>query len=139
LGAAYAGWRLLRRARLERLNRSLPRGQGSDRWTLAADQMVIELGSVPNFHDIPGVAERSLTMKSLGDAAVIRNHALEIQPIHHTERLAFEAPSMYPESSAKTSPLVKSNLKTSFLDRSGRRWHTPRSTTISPDFFPTKA
>jgi hypothetical protein len=47
---------------------------------------------------------------------------------------------MYPESSAKLSPLVKSNLKTGFPDRSGRRLHTHRSaTTISPAFFPAKA
>lgn len=37
-------------------------------------------------------------------------------------------------------PLVKSNLKTSFLDHSGRRLHTHRSaTTISPAFFPARA
>lgn len=46
--------------------------------TLAADQLVIALGSAPNFHDIPGVAQHSLTMKSLGDAAAIRDHVLKM-------------------------------------------------------------
>lgn len=49
-----------------------------NRRTLAADQLVIALGSVPNFHDIPGVAEHSLTVKSLGDAAAIRDHVLKM-------------------------------------------------------------
>lgn len=50
---------------------------GENKRTLKADQLVIALGSVPNFHDIPGVAQHSLTMKSLGDAAAIRDHVLK--------------------------------------------------------------
>lgn len=46
--------------------------------TLEADQLVIALGSVANFHDVPGVREHALTIKSVGDAATIRNHALEL-------------------------------------------------------------
>ncbi len=46
--------------------------------TLEADHLVIALGSVTNFHDLPGVSEYSLTIKSLGDAAAIRNRALAL-------------------------------------------------------------
>jgi NADH dehydrogenase len=56
---------------------------GENRRTLEADQLVIALGSVPNFHDIPGVAEHSLTVKSLEDAAAIRDHVLKV--LEHAE------------------------------------------------------
>src|SRR3954452_1698761 len=41
--------------------------------TVNADHIVIALGSVPKFHGIPGVQEHSLPIKSIGDAAAIRN------------------------------------------------------------------
>jgi NADH:ubiquinone reductase (H+-translocating) len=41
-----------------------------------ADQLVIALGAVPNFHGIPGVQEHSLGIKRIGDAAAIRNRVL---------------------------------------------------------------
>jgi len=50
---------------------------GSSRRTLKADHIVIALGSVPNFHGIPGVQEHSFGLKSIGDAAAIRNRILE--------------------------------------------------------------
>lgn len=51
---------------------------GENKRTLEADQLVIALGSVSNFHDLPGVAEHSLAMKSLEDAAAIRDHVLKM-------------------------------------------------------------
>ena len=54
--------------------------------TLEAEHLVIALGSVTNFHGLPGVQEHSLTIKSLGDAAAIRNRALAL-----LERAAAEA------------------------------------------------
>ena len=45
---------------------------------LQADQLVIALGSVTNFHGLPGVKEHSLTIKTLGDAAAICNRALAL-------------------------------------------------------------
>jgi NADH dehydrogenase len=36
--------------------------------TLEYGRLVLALGSVTNFFNLPGVAERALTMKSLGDA-----------------------------------------------------------------------
>ncbi|MCA1817232.1 MAG: NAD(P)/FAD-dependent oxidoreductase [Acidobacteria bacterium] len=53
-------------------------GGGANRRTLSADHLVVAVGSVPNFHGVPGVAEHSLTAKSLGDAAAIRDHVLEM-------------------------------------------------------------
>ena len=41
------------------------------------DHLVLALGSVTNFYNLPGVEERALTMKSLGDAIALRNHLIE--------------------------------------------------------------
>ena len=43
---------------------------------LSYDHLVIGLGSVSNFHGLPGLAENAMTMKSLGDAIDLRNRAL---------------------------------------------------------------
>ena len=40
--------------------------------TIEADHLVIALGSVTNFHDIAGLEEHSLTVKSVSDADTIR-------------------------------------------------------------------
>jgi NADH dehydrogenase len=44
---------------------------------LAYDQLVLALGSVTNFYHIPGIEEYALTMKTLGDALVVRNRAID--------------------------------------------------------------
>src|SRR6266478_4197694 len=44
--------------------------------TLEYDHLVLALGSVTNFFNLPGVAERALTMKSLGDAIQLRNRLI---------------------------------------------------------------
>lgn len=43
---------------------------------LEFDHLVLGLGSVTNFFNLPGVAERALTMKSLGDAIQLRNRLI---------------------------------------------------------------
>jgi NADH dehydrogenase len=40
------------------------------------DHLVLAVGSVPNFLDLPGVREYAHTLKSLNDATVLRNHVL---------------------------------------------------------------
>jgi len=45
------------------------------------DHLVLALGSETNFFKLPGVEERALTMKSLGDAFFLRNHALALLEI----------------------------------------------------------
>lgn len=44
--------------------------------SLAYDQLVIGLGSITNVYEVPGLDERTLTMKSLGDAIRLRNHLI---------------------------------------------------------------
>ena len=52
---------------------------------LTYDHLVIALGSITNFFNLPGLAERALTMKSLGDAIYLRNKL-----IAHLEEADFE-------------------------------------------------
>jgi len=40
------------------------------------DHLVIALGSITNFYGLPGLSERALTMKSLGDAIHLRNRLI---------------------------------------------------------------
>jgi NADH dehydrogenase len=41
------------------------------------DQLVLALGAVTNFHRTPGLAENALTMKTLGDAILVRNRVID--------------------------------------------------------------
>jgi NADH:ubiquinone reductase (H+-translocating) len=62
---------------LRRKGVTIARGPGDrDSGTIHADHLVIALGSVPNYHHVPGLREHSLGMKSLADAAGIRNRVL---------------------------------------------------------------
>ena len=45
---------------------------------IEADHLVIALGSVTNFHGISGLAEHALTIKSVGEAATIRDRTLAL-------------------------------------------------------------
>src|SRR6516164_11216332 len=45
--------------------------------SLEYDHIVFALGSVTNFYNIPGLSERALRMKSLGDARALRNRLIE--------------------------------------------------------------
>lgn len=60
-------------------------GQTHHGHTLPYDQLVLALGSVTNFYNLPGLAERALTMKTLGDAIFLRNRM-----IAHLEEADFE-------------------------------------------------
>jgi len=42
------------------------------------DHLVIAVGSVPAFHDLPGVEENSFTMKDLADATRLRDHVIAL-------------------------------------------------------------
>ena len=53
--------------------------------TIPYDQIVLALGSVTNFYGLPGLEERAVTMKTLGDAIHLRN-----QLIAHLEEADFE-------------------------------------------------
>lgn len=41
------------------------------------DQLVLAIGAVPNFYRMSGVEEHALTMKTLGDAILLRNRLIE--------------------------------------------------------------
>jgi len=58
--------------------RTVTVAHGSDHHThaLAFDHLVIALGSITNFHGLPGLAEHALPMKSLGDAVALRNRLI---------------------------------------------------------------
>lgn len=43
---------------------------------LSYDYLVVSLGCITNFYNLPGLAERALTMKSLGDAIHLRNRLI---------------------------------------------------------------
>jgi NADH dehydrogenase len=45
---------------------------------MAYDHLVIALGSITNFFNLPGLQERALTMKSLGDAITLRNRLIAL-------------------------------------------------------------
>jgi NADH dehydrogenase len=45
--------------------------------TLEYDHLVLGLGSITNFNNLPGLERKALTMKSLGDAIYLRNRLIE--------------------------------------------------------------
>jgi NADH dehydrogenase len=46
-------------------------------YTVEFDQLVLALGSVPNYFELPGVAEHALTIKSLADATALHAHVID--------------------------------------------------------------
>jgi NADH dehydrogenase len=52
---------------------------------LLYDHLVLGLGSITNFYNLPGLAERALTMKSLGDAIHLRNRLIALLEEADTE------------------------------------------------------
>ena len=52
-------------------------GSNDHHHTLHYDHLLITLGSITNFFNLPGLAERGLTMKSLGDAIYLRNRLIQ--------------------------------------------------------------
>src|SRR5215475_4699076 len=62
--------------------------------TVKYDHLVLALGSVTNFFALPGVAERALTMKSLGDAIQLRNRLIAHLEEADTECARAERPPL---------------------------------------------
>lgn len=52
---------------------------------LPYDHLIVGLGSITNFFGLPGLAERALTMKSLGDAIALRNRLIALLEEADTE------------------------------------------------------
>jgi NADH:ubiquinone reductase (H+-translocating) len=61
---------------LERNRVSVSHGFDHHHHELPYDHLVIGLGSITNFFNLPGLEERALTMKSLGDAIHLRNRLI---------------------------------------------------------------
>ena len=62
---------------------------------LPYDALVVALGSITNFYNLPGLQERALTMKSLGDAVHLRNRLIQFMEEADTECCAgIRAPLM---------------------------------------------
>ena len=70
---------------LKRKKITVCHGEGQHVHELPYDQLVIALGSISNFLNLPGVAERALTMKSLNDAVALRSRLIE-----HMDEADFE-------------------------------------------------
>ena len=62
---------------LEARRVAVSHGGDAHRHELDYDHLVIGLGAITNFYNLPGVEERALTMKSLGDAIALRNRLIE--------------------------------------------------------------
>jgi NADH dehydrogenase len=74
-------------AAIDLVRRTVVVAHGADAHThdLPYDHLVIALGSVTNFFGIAGLAERALTMKSLGDAIALRNRMISLLEEADTE------------------------------------------------------
>jgi NADH:ubiquinone reductase (H+-translocating) len=66
----------VQRIDLDRKHVVVEHGSDHHAHALPYDHLVIGLGAVTNFFDLPGLAERALTMKSLGDAVHLRNQLI---------------------------------------------------------------
>ncbi len=68
-------------------NKRVTVSHGFDHHThdLAYDQLIIALGSITNFFNLPGLAERALTVKTLGDAIHLRNRLIQLLEEADTE------------------------------------------------------
>ncbi len=70
---------------LEQRQIRVTHGQTHHGHSLPYDHLILGLGSVTNFYGLPGLAERALTMRTLGDAIHLRNRM-----IAHLEEANFE-------------------------------------------------
>ncbi len=61
---------------LERQRVTVSHGFDHHHHDIPYDYLVISLGSITNFYNLPGLEERALTMKSLGDAIHLRNRLI---------------------------------------------------------------
>ena len=53
-------------------------GPGHHPHEIEYDYLIIALGGITNFYDIPGLREHAVTMKSLGDAIHLRNRLIDL-------------------------------------------------------------
>ena len=75
---------------LDRKTVTVTHGLDTHAHDLPYDALVLALGSVTNFYNLPGLEERALTMKSLGDAVHLRNRLIQLMEEADTECCALE-------------------------------------------------
>src|SRR5258708_1167712 len=61
---------------LENKNVAVSHGDDGHEHVLDYEHLVLALGTITNFYNIPGLKERALTIKSLGDAILLRNRLI---------------------------------------------------------------
>jgi NADH dehydrogenase FAD-containing subunit len=64
---------------------SIHAGPGAAAESVGYDHLVLALGSVPTFRDLPGLEEYAFALKSLGDASGLRNHVLGLLELADAE------------------------------------------------------
>ncbi|MGC2322182.1 MAG: NAD(P)/FAD-dependent oxidoreductase, partial [Terriglobales bacterium] len=64
------------RINLERKTVQVSHGFDHHHHEMPYDHLVVALGSITNFYNLPGLEERALTLKSLGDAIHLRNRLI---------------------------------------------------------------
>jgi NADH:ubiquinone reductase (H+-translocating) len=70
---------------VERRSVTVSHGFDHHHHELTYNHLAIGLGSITNFFDLPGLAEKALTMKSLGDAIHLRNRLIALLEEADTE------------------------------------------------------
>ncbi len=53
--------------------------------SLRYDYLILALGSVPNYHNLPGLKSYTFALKTLGDAIRLRNHVIELLELANAE------------------------------------------------------
>jgi NADH:quinone reductase (non-electrogenic) len=72
----------------------ISRGYGNHPQQIDYDHLVIALGSITNFYDLPGFSELALTMKSLPDAIQLRAQIIQYLEEANSERNSTERQSL---------------------------------------------
>jgi NADH:ubiquinone reductase (H+-translocating) len=84
------------------------------------DHLVIGLGSITNFYNLPGLQERALTMKSLGDAIHLRNRLISLLEEADSEcfimarLIQFHVPQNFKPPQRKWVPLEQRGRSSTF-------------------------
>ncbi|MBI4474784.1 MAG: FAD-dependent oxidoreductase, partial [Acidobacteria bacterium] len=65
------------RISLEEKRIEVSHGTDHHHHNLYYDDLIIGIGNVTNFYNLPGLGENALTMKSLGDAIYLRNRLIQ--------------------------------------------------------------
>ncbi len=71
-----------------RVSHGVPGGAQRHSHDLPYDHLIVAMGSVASFQNVPGVEERALTMRTLGDAVALRSRMIETLEVADSECFA---------------------------------------------------